>query len=110
MAMLYHKDSLLYAYSIIYQHGIKGKMLYHHLTERELTSKYSERIEGCPFTKAYTKEGAKELFGRWFKDVKVSVHYNVLDMPEQRKVKFEIDDKYELGWHLVIKGRKEVKE
>ena len=113
MAMLYNKESLLYAYSIIYLHGIrgegwlKGSLLGNTLlTEGELTSRYSERIEGCPYTKAYTKGEAKELFGRWFRDVEISVYYNVLDLLGQRKVKFEIDDKWEVGWHLVVKGKK----
>ena len=116
MAMLYNRDSLLYAYSIIYLHGIlhdigdgwlMGSLLGNTLlTEDELISRYSERIEGCPYTKVYTKEEARELFERWLRDVEISVHYNVLDMPEQRKVKFEIDDRWELGWHLVVKGRK----
>jgi 2-polyprenyl-3-methyl-5-hydroxy-6-metoxy-1,4-benzoquinol methylase len=113
MAMLYHRDSLLYAYSIAYLHGIrnegwlKGSLLGNTLlTEGELASRYSERIEGCPYTKAYTKGEAKELFGRWFGDVEISVHYNVLDLPGQRKVKFEIDGKWELGWHLAVRGIK----
>jgi len=112
MVMLYHKNSLLYAYSIIYLHGIRERWLLGSLlgntllTENELTARYSERIEGCPYTKAYTKEEARELFERWFSDVQISVHYNVIDMPEQRKVKLVVDDKWELGWHLIIKGVK----
>ena len=116
MAMVYNRNSLLYAYSIIYLHGIlhgigdswlMGSLLGNTLlTEDELTAKYSERIEGCPYTKVYTKDEARELFERWFGDVGVSVHYNVVDTPEQRKVKFDIDNKWELGWHLVVKGKK----
>jgi 2-polyprenyl-3-methyl-5-hydroxy-6-metoxy-1,4-benzoquinol methylase len=112
MVMLYHKNSLLYAYSIIYLHGIRERWLLGSLlgntllTENELTARYSERIEGCPYTRAYTKEEARELFERWFLDVQISVHYNVIDMPEQRKVKLVVDDNWELGWHLIIKGAK----
>ncbi|MBI4187739.1 MAG: class I SAM-dependent methyltransferase [Chloroflexi bacterium] len=108
MVMLYNKDSLLYAYSIIYLHGIKGRLLLDGLcTEEELVARYSERNEGCPYTKAYTKEEGQELFERLFDNVQVSVHYTVIDLPEQRKVKLTIDSKNELGWHLVIKCRKQ---
>jgi hypothetical protein len=34
------------------------------------------------------------------------VHYNVIDLEEQRKVKVDVPDKYELGWHLVVKAVK----
>jgi len=67
---------------------------------------YSERILDCPYTKAYTKQEAIDLFSKYFKDVKISVHYNVIDLPEQRKVKLGISDEYELGWHLVVKAVK----
>ena len=108
MAMLYNRDSLLFAYSILYLHGFNGETTeVLKETPANLTSMYSERIESCPYTKAYTKDEARELFGRWFSDVQVSVHYSVIDLPEQRKVKIGIDDKYELGWHLVIKAIKE---
>jgi 2-polyprenyl-3-methyl-5-hydroxy-6-metoxy-1,4-benzoquinol methylase len=107
MAMVYHKDSLLYAYSIIYLHGIRERLLVDgDCTEEELVARYSERNEGCPYTKAYTKEGAQELFQKWFDGVEVSVHYPVIDMPQQRKVKVSIGAENELGWHLVVKGYK----
>lgn len=105
MAMLYHRDSLLYAYSIIHLH--KYDVTLPLMNDSKLVSRYSERIEDCPYTKAYTKSEAKELFEQYFKDVKVSVHYNVIDTPQQRKVKLGISDEYELGWHLVIKGVKD---
>ncbi|MBA7498656.1 Ubiquinone biosynthesis O-methyltransferase, mitochondrial [subsurface metagenome] len=104
MAMLYHRDSLLYAYSIIHLH--KYDVTLPLINDSKLVSRYSERIEDCPYTKAYTKIEAKELFEQYFKDIKVSVHYNVIDTPQQRKVKLGISDKYELGWHLIIKGVK----
>lgn len=86
IAMLYNRDSLLYAYSIIYLHGIRDRLLLDGLyTEDELVSRYSERNEGCPYAKAYTKEEAFDLFRRWFDGVEVSVHYPVIDLPEQRK-------------------------
>lgn len=106
MAMLYHRDSLLFAYSIAYLHGLTSPWMLNKFNLIKLTSQYSERIEGCPYTKAYTKDEARELFERHFTDVSVEVHYNVIDTPEQRKVKLGIEDKWELGWHLVVKGRK----
>jgi len=102
MAMLYHKDSLLWAYSIL-KRAWDGDLL---ISAKEATAMYSERILGCPYTKAYTKQEAMDLFSRYFKDVSVSVHYNVVDLPQQRKVKLGISDEYELGWHLVVKGIK----
>jgi len=105
IAMLYHKDSLLYAYSIIYLKGITGGLL-GRFTPDEILSRYSERGEGCPYTRAYTKSEAKELFSRFFDDVQVEVHYNVIDSPSERKIKFDLPDKYKLGWHLIVKGVK----
>ncbi len=105
MAMFYHRDSLLYAYSIIYWRGIKEGLL-GSLTPEQLAARYSERNEGCPYTRVYTKEEARSLFSQWFKQITTEVHYNVLDLPEQRKVKVDIPDKYELGWHLIVKAVK----
>ena len=107
MAMLYHKDSLLYAYSIVYLRGIKEGWL-DRLSLDEILSKYSERREGCPYTIAYTKDEALDLFLRYFTSVGVDVRYNVIDLPEQRKVKVNLSGKYELGWHLIIKAMKMV--
>lgn len=103
--MLYNKDSLLFAYSIIYRYGIKGRLLLDgSCTEHDLVARYSERIEGCPHTRAFTKEEAKNLFSHWFNNVEVSVRYNVIDTDEQRKVKLGLDDRWELGWHLVVRA------
>jgi ubiquinone/menaquinone biosynthesis C-methylase UbiE len=105
MVMLYHMDSLLYAYSIIYWRGIKEGLL-RTLTPEELVSCYSERNEGCPYTRAFTKDEATNLFSSQFKQVTTEVHYSVVDLPEQRKVKIDVPDKYELGWHLVVRAVK----
>lgn len=105
MAMLYHRDSLLYGFSMIYLRGIREKQL-EKLTEDELLAKYSERREGNPYTKVYTKAEAKELFSRYFRLCTDQVCYNVIDLPEQRKVKVDVPDRYELGWHLIIKAVK----
>ena len=105
MVMLYHRDSLLYAYSIIYWRGIKEGML-KKLSEEELASKYSERNEGCPYTRVFTQDSARKAFSPWFKDIETTVRYNVIDTPEQRKVKFSLPEEYELGWHLILKAGK----
>jgi ubiquinone/menaquinone biosynthesis C-methylase UbiE len=105
MAMVYHKDSLLYAYSIVYLRGIKEGWL-DRLSLDEILSKYSERREGNPYARAYSKFEAKELFERFFDNVQVEVRYNVIDLPNERKMKVNLPDKYELGWHLIVKGIK----
>jgi len=91
MAMLYHKDSLLYAYSILYLNG------------------NTERNPGCPYARVYTKNEATGLFSKYFTNVEVSVHYNVIDVLGKRKIKVVLPDKYELGWHLIVKAKKEKK-
>ena len=105
MVMVYNKDSLLYGYSIVYLHGIEEKQL-EKLTIEELTAKYSERKEDNPYTKVYTKAEACDLFSEYFSSCSVIVRYNVIDMPQQRKVKVDVSNDYELGWHLIIKGIK----
>jgi len=105
MAMVYHKDSLLYAYSIVYLRGIKEGLL-EKFTPDEIISRYSERREGNPYTKAYTKAEAGALFSPYFRNCTIEVHYNVIDLPEQRKVKVNLPNEYELGWHLIIKAVK----
>jgi ubiquinone/menaquinone biosynthesis C-methylase UbiE len=105
MVMLYNRDSLLYAYSIIYLRGIKQGLLKDHSPD-EVLCMYSERNFGCPYTKAYTAQEAEELFKKFFKNVGVSIHYNVIDTDEKRKVKIEMPKEYKLGWHLVVKGEK----
>ena len=100
MGMVYNRDSLLFAYSIFYLHYRDGTDL------DELASMYSERNIGCPYTKCYTKDEAKDFFGQWFQNVTVEVKYNTIDTQEQRKVKLGLDDKWELGWHIIVKGIK----
>lgn len=105
MVMLYNRDSLLYGYSIVYLRGIKEKYL-EKLTMDELIARFSERKEDNPYTKVYSKAEARELFSKYFRSCTVEVRYNVIDLPEQRKVKVDVPDKYELGWHLIVKGTK----
>lgn len=101
MGMFYNRDSLLHAYSIVGEHSDEG------LSEHELECKYSERNLGCPYTHCYRKSELVALFSMvGFNDITVDVRFNVIDLPRQRKVKLQIDDKYELGWHLIVKATK----
>ncbi len=99
VCMLYNRASLLYAYSIVWSHKDEG------LDEDGLLRRYSERMLGCPYTKAFTKQEAMELFHRYFVDVRAQVKYNVIDLPDHRKFKLDIPDRYELGWHIIVKAR-----
>jgi len=101
-AMLYHRHSLLYYLSIIFMRGILQENL-KLLSENELLSRFSEAKNGCPYTKAHTQREALNLF-RLFPTTRIGVHYNVFDLPMQRKIKF--DGPSHLGWHLVVKARK----
>ena len=85
IVMLYNRDSLLYSYSI------------EHLKQS------TERIDGCPYTKAYTGTEALELFAKYFRKVSCNTFYNVIDMSAQRKVKLNIPNQLGLGWHHIIK-------
>lgn len=96
--MLYNKHSLLYAYSILFAHRDEG------LNEDQLVSRYSERILGCPYTMAYTRETTKSLLGKYFGPVDISVHHNVIDVQDTRKLKLNVPDRYELGWHLIARA------
>jgi ubiquinone/menaquinone biosynthesis C-methylase UbiE len=57
MAMLYHRNSLLYGFSIVYLRGIEERQL-ETLTEEELLAKYSERKQENPYARVYTKAEA----------------------------------------------------
>lgn len=108
-AMLYNTDSLLFAYSILHQRIFNSSSNDRLLTEANIlakTSKYSERNEGCPYTRTYTVAEARELFEQWYSNVTVEARYNVIDIGAERKVKLNLDDKYGLGWHLIVKGTK----
>ena len=113
MAMLYNRNSLLFVYSIMYLHRDPNwdKCGFFKLPDTAeyipLASKYSERIENCPYTKCYTKHEAKDLF-EWagFTGVTVDVRYDVIDSPGQRKVKIKVPEGLNLGWHLIVKGTK----
>jgi len=106
MGMVYNKDSLLYAYSIIYLHGIKEGLLDKGMSEDELAAKFSERFTGNQYTKMYTVDDLKNTLGKFFQNTWIGTYYNVIDTPEKRKVKFEFETN-NLGWHLVFKATKE---
>ena len=103
ICMLYNKDSLLYAYSILFLHRATG------LGEEEMISRYSERVEGCPYTKAYTKKDVRDMLADDF-DVSMSVHFNVIDTDQERKVKVLLSDEYELGWHLIVRATRRLRQ
>jgi ubiquinone/menaquinone biosynthesis C-methylase UbiE len=100
ICMLYNKKSILYAYSILYLHRDEG------IAEKELVGMYSERVLGCPYTRAYTKQEVLELFGEHFEGIETKVKYNVIDLPDRRKFKLNLPDEYELGWHIIVKARR----
>jgi len=98
ICMLYNRSSLLYAYSILFLH--RGES-----SEEELLRRYSERNLDSPYTRAYTKEEACKLFEGDF-DLEASVHFNVIDTPQRRKLKLDIPEECGLGWHIILKGTK----
>jgi len=109
MGMVYNRDSLLYAYSLIYLHGIKEGLLSEGMTEQQIASKFSERTEGNPYTKCYTQDELTDLLCRFFKHVKIQPCYNVIDTPTNRKIKFQLEDagQAQLGWHLAFRAVKQ---
>ncbi len=106
MGMVYNKDSLLYAY-LMYYYGIKEGMI-HKMSEEQLISKFSERRDGCPYTKAYTINEFKQLLQKHnFNNIETRIFYNTFDIPEhKRKIKFKLDDEIEIGWHIAFKATK----
>ncbi len=98
--MVYNRDSILCEYSILHMHKNEG------LTEEELISKYSERNVGCPHTHAYREVELHELFEKYFKYTTTKIRYNVIDLPDQRKVKLDLPEGHSLGWHLCFEAIK----
>ena len=96
VGMVYNKNSLLYAYSILFLHKDEGG------NEEELVSKYSERVEKCPYTKAYTEAEIQDLLSARFDAISIRVRFNAIDVPGERKVKIELPDTVPLGWHLIV--------
>lgn len=105
--MVYNKDSLLYAYSIIYLHGIKEGLLDQGMDEDELAAKFSERFTGNQYTKMYTVDELRSTLEKFFQNIQIDTYYDVIDTPEKRKVKFKFENQTNLGWHLIFKATKE---
>jgi SAM-dependent methyltransferase len=105
LGMVYNRDSLLYAYSIVYLRGVREGLLTRGTTELELSSNFSERHAGNLYTKLYTIESLTEMLREFFDHVEVRTHYDVIDTPLRRKIKFKLEDNAtNLGWHLVFKA------
>lgn len=107
MGMVYNKDSLLYAY-LMYHYGIKEHLI-QTMSEEQLISHFSERREGCPYTKAYGMDEFRNLlFKHGFSNLDMQVFYNAFDLPDyKRKVKFQFDDnELNMGWHIAFKAKK----
>jgi SAM-dependent methyltransferase len=100
ICMLYNRESLLYAYSILFLH--RGEAA----DENALLCRYSERNLGCPYTRAYTKEEGCELLYENFDSVEAKVFFDVIDTPRTRKVKIRIPPNYDLGWHIILNGKR----
>jgi SAM-dependent methyltransferase len=107
MGMVYNRDSLLYAYSIIYLHGIKEGLLAQGTSELEIASNFSERFTGNAYTKTYSKDEITDLLKRYFRSVWIATRYNVIDTIEKRKVKMQLETgQTDLGWHLTFRAIK----
>jgi SAM-dependent methyltransferase len=107
MGMVYNEDSLLYAYSIMYLHGIRDDLLKQGKTELEVASEFSERPTGNAYTKTYTTDELTKLLRTYFRSVSVETRYNVIDTVSRRKVKFQLEDQQnDLGWHLIFNATK----
>lgn len=83
MGMVYNKDSLLFAYSILYLKGVKEGLI-HKLKLEELEC-MTERRSGNPYTKLYTRDELHHLLSQFFKNVKIKVKYNVIDTCSERE-------------------------
>ena len=107
MGMVYNRDSLLYAYSIIYLHGIKEGLLAQGMSELDIASNFSERSTGNAYTKTYSKDEIADLLRKYFRHVWVATRYNVIDTVERRKVKLQLEtSQTDLGWHLIFRALK----
>lgn len=104
VAMVYNRDSLLFAYSILYRHGVRDGKLAEH-SPSELAALYSERNAGCPFTKLYSESEAVDVFSERFDHVESSIHYDVIDTDDRRKVKVDVPDDCDLGWHIIVDAK-----
>jgi SAM-dependent methyltransferase len=86
-AMLYHKYSLLYYYSILYLNRKNG-LIRDFTDDRDtLLSKYSEFRTGCPYTRAFTKTEIKEKLESFIGyHPRVWADHLVYDTKKERKI------------------------
>lgn len=112
-AMLYHRDSLLYAYSILLRGEREG------LTPDKAMRYYSERIGDCPYSKVYGRREAETLFSKsGLLRVEAVSYYPRLDAWDVNAPKRSLARKQQLfdrqrdvapsyfGWHLIVQGKK----
>jgi SAM-dependent methyltransferase len=107
LGMVYNRNSLLYAYSILARAEREG------ITADEAMRLYSERNPGCPHSVAYTSAELAVLL-REFAPLTISPVYDVIDLPGQRKAPFRVGQFAEsaiivptgLGWHLLFEATK----
>lgn len=102
LGMVYHRDSLYYAHSIL------ARARNENISPEAAMRRWSERNPGCPHSIAYTRQELHALLRRHFVAVSTSVHYDVVDTPDKRKVRYLVDDPAarDLGWHLFFRATK----
>jgi len=126
-AMVYHRESLLYYYSIVWRRQLveaRGT-----IGRDEALARHSESRAGCPYTRAYTRaeiEARLSAFAR----VTVGADYCVVDEPAERKgpapaslpatgvadvdaffgrftrARERGDDLRPYGWHLLVEAER----
>jgi len=125
--MLYHKNSILYYYSILYRRFKEGLTC----TRDGMLSKYSEFREGCPYTRVFSVHEIREKLS-YFSSCRVWTDYCVYDDGVCRKLDahkrfdvektgiVDIDNFFEefnhsvelnnpltdYGWHLLVEATK----
>lgn len=101
IGMVYNRDSLLFAHSILkrgYDEGVAP--------ERAMRA-YSERNPDCPHSIAYTREGLSTLLcACGLSSTSIKTRYDVIDLPNKRKVPFRVEGVSDLGWHLFFEAKK----
>jgi|SRR6185369_1473117 len=104
IGMVYHRESLLYAYSILLRAQREG------ISPDEAMRNYSERNPGCPHSVAYTPDELRTLLAPHFETIATEIQYPVIDLPTgMRKVPVLVstdDAGRSLGWHLCFRAVK----
>lgn len=101
VGMFYNRNSLLYAYSILFLHKDEGR------TEEELLRKYAERVKGAPLVRVFSIDSLRTLLSEYFDVRSIKAYYDVIDTPDERKVKLRVPRDLGLGWHLLARARKQ---